>query len=156
MYSDPRGTTHALDNRIMFANAGGAIDVTPLFFALIGVITESFAKANAKEQEEIVVAAEVAKKNDYDAIFTPNTYDFCPNGLVRHVYVDVGQGRNGGIIKWELPGTRIAVFEWNEDLQNGAHYHTIKVEWENRHYGPHYPIGSVVPEPWQSIYFGDE
>jgi hypothetical protein len=70
------------------------------------------------------------------------------------VYVNPGSGGNGGIIKWEIPNTRIAIFEWNEDWDNGPHYHTMKVEWKNKHYGIHYPIGSEVPEPWRSIYFG--
>ena len=71
-----------------------------------------------------------------------------------HVCVEPGSGSNGGIIKWEIPFTKIAIFEWNEDWNEGAHYHIMEAEWKNKHDGIHYPIGSVVPEPWQSIYFG--
>ena len=70
-----------------------------------------------------------------------------------HICVDPGTGSNGGIIKWEIPGTKIAVFEWDEDRKKGSHYHIMEVWQNNEHDGVHYPIGAEVPEPWQSIYF---
>jgi len=100
-----------------------------------------------------VIANAITNDSDNEVIFTPDPYDFNPKGLDRHVCVEPGKKPNGGIIKWEIPGTKIAVFEWDEDSTNGPHYHTLKVEWKNKHYGPHHPIGSVVPEPWKSMYF---
>ena len=92
--------------------------------------------------------------NHRQAIFQPNPYDFRPANLEMNVHVAPGTGSNGGIIKWEIPGTGIAIFEWNEDYKNGPHYHTLKIEWDNKHIGPHHPIGSPVPEPWNSAFFG--
>lgn len=74
-----------------------------------------------------------------------------------HIYVDIGTGSNGGIIKWELPGTNKAIFEWDEDYKYGPHYHCMLKSWENQHdpnpethmYRPNDP----VPEPWRTTYF---
>ena len=72
------------------------------------------------------------------------------------IYVEIAEGVNGGIIKWEIPGTDIAIFEWNEDYIHGTHYHALFAHWKNQHDNMHYQIGTVVPEPWQSAYFGGE
>ena len=89
------------------------------------------------------------------AVFTVDPYDFNPNGLVRHVIIPIGEGDNGGIIKWEIPGTKIAVFEWDEDYRHGAHYHAMMPDWNNKHVdNMHYSPGTPVPEPWNSTYFG--
>lgn len=86
--------------------------------------------------------------------FPVNPYDFKPKGLVRTTYVEPGSGTNGGIIKWEIPGTTKAIFEWDEDYIHGPHYHAMLVEWDNQHNRIHYPICSPVPEPWNTTYFG--
>ena len=61
-----------------------------------------------------------------------------------------------------------AVFEWNEDYKYGSHYHVMPFG-SNKHTGVHYHIipfngsdhgnmhywpGLVVPEPYNSLYFG--
>ena len=62
---------------------------------------------------------------------------------------------NGGIIKWEIPGTKIAIFEWNEDRKNVSHYHAMNELWHNAHLDPtHYHAGDPVPEPWNTTFFG--
>ena len=47
------------------------------------------------------------------------------------------------------------MFEWNEDFRQGSHYHALLIEWDNKHKGTHYYPGSPIPEPWNSIYFGE-
>ena len=61
---------------------------------------------------------------------------------------------NGRIIEWKEPVTKIRIFEWDEDLKNGSHYHALYIEWDGKHLGDHYSSGSPVPEPWNSFYFG--
>ena len=50
---------------------------------------------------------------------------------------ETGSGKNGGIIKWEIPGTKTPIFEWNEDVAKGAHYHAFLVNWQGKHLGPY-------------------
>ncbi len=92
-------------------------------------------------------------KLEYVVAFPVNPYSFNPRGLERHVYQNIGEGKNGGIIKWEIPGTGITVFEWNEDFTYGPHYHCLLPEWNNKHHNDHWQAGEIVPEPWQSLYF---
>ena len=82
------------------------------------------------------------------AYFTVNPYDFKPNGLVMTEYAGTG---NGKIIKWSDPTTHAAVFEWDEDLNYGPHYHILI---NGKHDGTHIPPGTEVPDPWKSLYFG--
>ena len=35
---------------------------------------------------------------------------------------------NIGIIKWVIPGTTKAIFEWDEDYSIGTHYHAMLPE----------------------------
>ena len=39
---------------------------------------------------------------DYVVTFPVNPYSFNPRGLERHVHKNIGEGKNGGIIKWEI------------------------------------------------------
>ena len=78
--------------------------------------------------------------------------DFNPKGLIKKIYVKPGTGTNGGIIKWEIPGTTIAVFEWDEDCKKGSHYHAMRVELGNVHIN-HFYAGDIIEEPWRSNYF---
>ena len=107
-----------------------------------------------EQSEEDTEEKTAAIPNNQKAHFPANPYDFNPANLEMKVYVAPGTVGNGGIIKWQLPGTKIAIFEWNEDYEYGPHYHTMKIEWNNRHIGPHHPIGSEVPEPWNTAFFG--
>ena len=91
---------------------------------------------------------------DEPAVFPMNPYQFQPRGLVLNIYNPIGTGKNGGVFKWTIPGTSIAIFEWNEDYLQGSHYHAMLPEWSNRHVnGIHYLPGEVIPEPWQSMFF---
>lgn len=70
------------------------------------------------------------------------------------MYVHSGT-RNGMIIEWRDPVTNTAVFEWDEDISNTPHYHAKVIAWDNLHNGIHYEPGTPVPEPLNSIYFGE-
>ena len=125
-------------------------------FAMASVITAGaigYGISNAVEKISEVV--EDAKKEEIisspqhsQAIFTPDPYDFNPRGLIRNEYPG---SKNGRIIKWHDPATNIPVFEWDEDLTYGAHYHILN---NGDHSGDHIIPGTLVPEPWNSIYFG--
>ena len=45
------------------------------------------------------------------------------------------------------------MFEWDEDFNYGSHYHTMMIEWDGKHIGPHFHAGDNVPEPWATMYF---
>ena len=68
--------------------------------------------------------------------------------------MELGGGKNGGIIKWEIPDTGIAIFEWDEDFKHGPHYHVMLPEQKNYHNGEHYRPGYKIPEPWNTAFFG--
>ena len=164
MFHDPEGeSAEAITSLIGVALADGPLpigDMLALVAAIVLItsiavdaynassIPRSEAKDKAKEKD---LAPTKRKTITY---FPANPYDFKPKGLVRTTYVEPGSGTNGGIIKWEIPGTTNAIFEWNEDYKNGPHYHAMLVEWDNDHNDIHYPICSPVPEPWNTTYFG--
>ncbi len=61
---------------------------------------------------------------------------------------------NGWIYKWNIPGTTISIFEWDEDYEKGQHYHVMMPGMKNQHKeGNHYVPGTAIPEPWASMYF---
>lgn len=62
--------------------------------------------------------------------------------------------KNGKIIEWRDIAINKKVFEWNEDLNNGPHYHALMIEWDGDHNDIHYKPGTPVPEPWNTVYFG--
>ena len=99
--------------------------------------------------------AEVERNSEREqkAIFPADPYAFNPRGLVRIVYPG---SYNGAIIKWIDPVTGNDVFEWDEDLQHGPHYHTylISLNGGETRQEIHHQIGEVVPEPWNTVYFG--
>ena len=64
-------------------------------------------------------------------------------GLIMKEYAGTSNGR---FIKW-FDSTGTMIFEWDEDLLNGSHYHIMV------HDGIHYLPGSVVPKPYASLYF---
>ena len=77
--------------------------------------------------------AEVERNSEREqkAIFPADPYAFNPRGLVRIVYPG---SYNGAIIKWVDPVTGNDVFEWNEDLLHGPHYHTkvlLRLEYDS-------------------------
>lgn len=89
-----------------------------------------------------------SKKKNY---FPANPYSFNPKGLVMSEYPGT---KNGKIIEWRDPISNSRIFEWDEDLRHGAHYHAMLIEWDGNHMKTHYLPGSPVPEPWNTIYFG--
>lgn len=87
------------------------------------------------------VKPDTKKKNT--AIFSIIPEQFKPRGLTMRIYPGTSNGR---FIKWfDLSGAMI--FEWDEDLYNGSHYHI------RSHDGNHYLPGTPVPEPYASLYF---
>ena len=86
--------------------------------------------------------------------FPVNPFDFHPFGLIAKVYPI---GANSPIvIKWNIPFTKVSIFEWDYDAKNGSHYHVMLPSMNNSHLeGGHYLPGDAVPEPWNSLFFGD-
>jgi len=62
--------------------------------------------------------------------------------------------KNGRIIEWRDLISKAKIFEWNEDFNNGLHYHTMLVEWDGKHHNMHHLPSTPVPEPWNSMYLG--
>ncbi len=98
-------------------------------------------------QEQGLVKAEIAtltRQGKKPVVFPENPYDFTPQWLIR---VERKGTKNGRIIQWFIPFTKIEVFRWDENLMfsNGSHYHIYKM-------GHFYP-GWIVPEPLASWHF---
>ena len=106
------------------------------------------AKEEEAEKEKDITVPVQPKKQAY---FTVNPYAFKPNGLIMKEYPG---SVNGRIIEWRDPVSKAKIFEWNEDLKYGSHYHVMMIEWNGKHHGMHYFPGAAVPEPWNSMYFG--
>ena len=72
----------------------------------------------------------------------PNTFN--PVGLVK---VPRAGTKNGALISWMDPLTKTEVFRWDENpnYSDGPHYHI--------HGTGHYYPGTIVPEPYATIYF---
>ena len=139
--------------------AGAAMALLGTIFCATAAMIDYVAKAPISIAVPRVEAAEKEKSIpipalDEPAVFPMNPYQFQPRGLVLNIYNPIGTGKNGGVFKWTIPGTSIAIFEWNEDYLQGSHYHAMLPEWSNRHVnGIHYLPGEVIPEPWQSMFF---
>ena len=108
--------------------------------------------AREESRPATIEGANTRERDHHQEYFPVNPYEFVPRGLVRKEYPG---SYNGRIIKWVYPLQNTPIFEWNEDFENGAHYHVLKIEWAGKHDGTHYMPGTPVPEPWNSIYFGD-
>ncbi len=111
--------------------------------------TQGRQNSKAEEKEKDITIPSKPKRQAY---FEVNPYDFNPKGLVMKEYSGT---KNGRIIEWRDPISQAKIFEWNEDFKNGSHYHAMMIEWDGNHHGTHYLPGTLVPEPWNSIYFGD-
>ena len=99
------------------------------------------------------IAAPIEPPGKVQAIYPVDPMEFNPEGLERIIHVKPGKGKNGGIMRWIIPGTTTAIFEWDEDYRIGSHYHAMFPSDNNKHSGDHNPPGSAVAEPWNSIYF---
>ena len=59
-------------------------------------------------------------------------------------------------IKWHILGPKISSFERDFDPINGSHYHVTLSQMNTAHLvGRHYKPGDMVPEPWNSLFFGN-
>ena len=117
---------------------GIGIGIGSLILTIISAITNiTTSKPKVKTEKE-------------QAYFTTNPMDFNPVGLTRTMYPGT---KNGAIIKWCDPTNGATVFEWNEDLKHGSHYHVFMPNLNGLHDGTHYYPGQRVPEPWNSLYF---
>ena len=105
-------------------------------------------KAKEEEKDKDVTVSPPIKRQAY---FPADPYSFRPKGLTMREYAGTYNGR---IIEWRDPISKAKIFEWNEDLRYGSHYHAMLIEWDGQHQGNHYLPGAPVPEPWNSIYFG--
>ncbi len=97
----------------------------------------SIPKAEEKSKDIVITS-----KNPVIFPIDPNTFN--PVGLVRY---DRQGTKNGMFISWMDPLTNTEVFRWDENpnYANGAHYHINGT-------GHYYP-GTIVPEPYATIYF---
>ena len=157
------GTMIKIAGALLFTFAATAILTTPavqqgISDAAVSIgtsISSAFSKSKSDEKEQSKsVPKDITKSklNNNQAYFPVNPYEFNPKGLVRTEYAGT---KNGKIIEWRDPNLDAKIFEWNENtlFSNGPHYHTMKVEWDGKHFGTHYYAGQAVPEPWNSIYF---
>ena len=149
------GIASAMDNTAISVGIGNAIDniSSNASVAVDNIKNKSQSKKNSKAKSNTDTSSIPRSKNQRPkAIFPVNPYDFSPKGLVRLEFKGTSNGR---IIKWKDPFNNAIVFEWDEDIVNGSHYHALLPQWNEKHDGVHYAPGTFVPEPWNSIYFGD-
>ena len=120
-------------------------------------LSEKIKKKQEAEQEKMPKSPTIVPEDDEEdkksVRFPENPMDFQPMGLLRSSY------NNGETIKWEVPGTKYAIFEWNMRENKNAtepnpHYHVMTKDMKNQHLdGRHFFPGEEVPEPWATIYF---
>ena len=106
--------------------------------------TPSISIPRADKRDEAVA---VPAKPKGPVFFPVDPNDFNPIGLVK-VYRP--GTKNGAIISWMDPLTNTEVFRWDENpnYPNGPHYHITSAGS-----GEHYYPGTIVPEPYATIYF---
>ena len=114
----------------------------------MGLATSTFLFAEPptfrQDEEQILGHAPAYKTPDQPIVFTTDPNDFNPVGLIK---IPRPGTKNGMFISWMDPITKKEVFRWDENPNyfNGPHYHI---------YGDgHYYPGSIVPEPYATIYF---
>lgn len=98
-------------------------------------------REEAKAQTYTDTIADTSNKKVVIFPLIPET--FAPRGLIMKIYSGTSNGR---FIKW-FDASGIMIFEWDEDLTHGSHYHIMA------HDGLHYLPGTIVPEPYASMYF---
>jgi hypothetical protein len=76
------------------------------------------AESQAEKQSDKISKAVDVTKETISKTFPKDPNDFNPNGLTKRGF----DTPNGRIIKW-LDNTKKALFEWDQDLENGEHYH---------------------------------
>ena len=122
-------------------------------------INKSRTKTKAKTQAETTTAPSPTPTvsptpQPHQEYFHVSPFDFHPFGLIANVYPI---GANSPIvIKWNIPFTKTSIFEWDYDTKNGSHYHVMLPSMNNSHLeGGHYWPGDAVPDPWNSLFFGN-
>ena len=127
----------------MLAVIGGAtITIGAFGYAIYQTVTAP--SISRSESEEKIKTEVMLQKPDDSVIFPLDPNEFTPSGLDK-VYRE--GTKNGAFISWMDPITNKEVFRWDENptRSNGPHYHI---------YGTgHYYPGSIVPEPYATIYF---
>ena len=113
-------------------------------------LSEKIKEKQEAEQEKMPKSPTVVPKDDEEdkksVLFPENPMDFQPMGLQRSSY------NNGETIKWEVPGTKYAIFEWNMRENKNVtepkpHYHVMTIYDKNKHNDKmHYFPGQKVPE----------
>ena len=111
--------------------------------AIAGSIAETIIEEKEEVKEKTISTTTTDNDNKKVVIFPVIPETFMPKGLIMKEYAGTSNGR---FIKW-FDSTGTMIFEWDEDLLNGSHYHIMV------HDGIHYLPGSVVPEPYASLYF---
>ena len=106
-------------------------------------IGETIAEEKEEVKEKTISTSTTDTDNKKVVIFPVIPETFMPRGLIMKEYAGTSNGR---FIKW-FDSTGTMIFEWDEDLLNGSHYHIIV------HDGVHYLPGTAVPEPYASLYF---
>ena len=94
-----------------------------------------------EEKSEVL---DIPNRPDRSVIFPVNPNTFNPVGLVK---VPRAGTKNGVLISWMDPRTNTEVFRWDENpnYSYGPHYHI--------HGTGHYYPGTIVPEPYATMYF---
>ncbi len=123
--------------------------LAPWLYASIG--SQSIAKDDADAiEKDIDIPYLPIKKPAY---FPENPNDFQPIGLVP-IYRD--GTKNGSMIQWVNPIKGNIVFQWDSNIHksDGPHYHIKDLDkgLSKKNHKHFYP-GSLVPEPYASIYF---
>ena len=127
--------------------------------AILKHINKSRTKTKTKTQAETTTAPSPTPTvsptpQPHQEYFPVSPFGFHPFGLIANVF-PIGAS-NPIVIKWNIPFTKTSIFEWDYDTKNGSHYHVMLPSMNNSHLeGGHYWSGDAVPEPWNSLFFGN-
>ena len=138
----------SLDGPYPFADAVvGVLIVGALLF-------DAISQSNAREEDNTDEDTDEDTDEETDEqsakiVFPSDPSLFLPLGLVPDVHPG---SKNGKVITWAAPNSKIAIFRWDENLNypNGPHYHIETPEYSGVHFYP----GDEIPEPYASLYFG--
>ncbi len=140
------GGAAVADGPLPIGDAIGLIGAAALTIGSVGYGIHQAAKASSISIPKVKEKAEAkaVQKNPIPVIFPVNPNNFNPVGLTK---VPRAGTKNGAFISWMDPLTNTEVFRWDENpnYSNGPHYHI--------HGTGHYYPGTIVPEPYATIYF---
>lgn len=141
------GGVAAVDGPLPFGDAVAVAGAALLTASAIGYgiyQATKYPDISVPKSEEKSEDIATPKEPDRSVIFPVDPNTFNPVGLVK---VFRAGTKNGAFISWMNPLTDTEVFRWDENpiYANGPHYHI---------YGTgHYYPGTIVPEPYATIYF---